>query len=83
MTDGERIALRDYIDARLAPIEGAQVRIERKVDGLAQNVDNTQSAEDRELGAKQMRLTIWRAAAATIAAMGGLIGIVVAISDHI
>jgi len=28
-------------------------------------------------------LTIWRAAAATIAAMGGLIGIVVAISDHI
>ena len=76
MTDQERVAVKDYIDARITPIVADLGRIEHKLDKLVLRVSDVQSSEDRNDGADAMKRTIWRAAAAivtVVCAVGGLI----------
>ena len=76
MTDQERVAVKDYIDARITPIVADLGRIEHKLDKLVLRVSDVQSADDRNDGADAMKRTIWRAAAAivtVVCAVGGLI----------
>ena len=65
MTDQERVAVKDYIDARITPIVADLGRIEHKVDRLFTKLDGVQATDDRSDGASAMKATIWKAAAAT------------------
>lgn len=64
MTDQERVAVKDYIDARITPIVADLGRIEHKVDKLFTKLDGVQAIDDRADGASAMKSTIWKAALA-------------------
>lgn len=83
MTDqervAERVAVKDYIDARITPIVADLGRIEHKVDRLFTKIDIVRSNDDRSDGADAMKRTIWKAAAAIVTAVCAIGGMVVAI----
>lgn len=79
MTDQERVAVKDYIDARITPIVADLGRIEHKVDRLFTKIDGVQANDDRSDGADAMKATIWRAAAALVGALGTITTIAVAV----
>lgn len=78
MTDQERVAVKDYIDARITPIVADLGRIEHKVDRLFTKLDGVRANDDRSDGADAMKRTIWKAAAAIVTAVCAIGGLVVA-----
>lgn len=80
MTDGERIDIKDYIDARVTPLDRDVKDIKHKVDLLFTKLDGVEAAGNRNVGADAMKATIWKAAAAVITAMGVVMGVVLTVT---
>lgn len=79
MTDQERVAVKDYIDARITPIVADLGRIEHKVDRLFTKLDGVRATDDRSDGASAMKATIWKSAAATGTFVTAVAAVLVAI----
>lgn len=75
MTAEEHVAVKDYIDARITPLDRDVKDIKRTVTEMAGVLDRLQSSSDRADGAQAMKGTIWKATAVivtTLAAVGGV-----------
>lgn len=75
----KHIDVKDYIDARITPLDREVKQINRKVDLLFTKMDGVQAVDDRAIGADAMKRTIWRAAAAVAAFVTAAAGILLAV----
>ena len=79
MTDQERIDVKDYIDARLTPIDREIKGIKDTLDTVSLQISTGRALDDRAAGGHEMKATIWRATAAIVTTCTAISAVVVAV----
>lgn len=79
MTAEDRVAVKDYIDARITPLDRDVKEIKRTLTGITQKLDSLQTSDDRADGAQAMKGTIWKAAAVIVTTLAAVVGVAVAV----